>query len=77
MFQEFKDLLGDNFINILSGKVEAGFFHGQVTKDFLKSHISDLNRNIYLCGPPPMMESVEKQLGKMNVKEQLIIKEAI
>jgi ferredoxin-NADP reductase len=77
LFQEFKDLLGDNFINILSGKEEAGFFHGQITQDFLESHITDFNRNIYLCGPPPMMESVEKELATLNVREQLIVKEAV
>lgn len=72
---EFKDLLGKNFINILSDEETAGYAHGQITEDFLQDHISDSTDNVYLCGPPPMMEAVEKQLSHMKIDEEQIIKE--
>lgn len=74
--QEFKDLLGENFINILSHDIVNGYAHGFITEDFLKTHIADTGRNVYLCGPPPMMDAVEKLLANLNVDEKLIIKEA-
>ena len=74
---EFHYFLGENFINILSDEAAEGYAHGFITEKFLKEHITDFNRNIYLCGPPPMMEAVEKILSGFNVDEKLIIKEAV
>jgi ferredoxin-NADP reductase len=74
--QEFKNLLGENFINILSGGKADGYKHGQITEDFLKANITDLNKNIYICGPAPMMDAIEKFLSNLHVDKKLIVKEA-
>lgn len=74
--QEFKDLLGDNFISILSHDIIDGYAHGFITSDFLKTHITDTGKTVYLCGPPPMMDAVEKLLEDINVDTKLIVKEA-
>lgn len=73
--QEFENILGNNFINILSNEKVNGYAHGQITEDFLKPHIKSSIKNIYVCGPPPMMEAIEKQLKNLNVDEEHIIKE--
>ena len=73
--EEFENLLGDNFINILSNEKVNGYEQGQITEDFLKPHIESSINNVYVCGPPPMMEAVEKQLKNLNVNEKSIIKE--
>lgn len=72
---EFKKLLGDNFINILSDEDVKGCSHGFITKKILKENITDFNKNIYVCGPPPMMEAIEKFLADLHVDEKFIIKE--
>ncbi len=74
---EFQYFLGKNFINILSDESAEGYAYGFITENFLKEHINDFNKNIYLCGPPPMMDAVEKILSGLNVDERLIIKEAV
>ena len=73
--QEFKDLLGNNFINILSEDKADGYAHGQITEEFLKANIADLDKKIYLCGPEPMMEAIEQQLVNLGADEKSIIKE--
>jgi ferredoxin-NADP reductase len=72
---EFSDLLGKNFINILSEEKVRGYSHGFITENFLTRHITDFSRNFYLCGPPPMMRSVEKILSDLKVDKNLIIRE--
>jgi Flavodoxin reductases (ferredoxin-NADPH reductases) family 1 len=72
---EFKKLLGKNFINILSDEKADGYAHGQITEGFLKAHISDSTKNVYICGPPPMMDAVEKQLSNLGIGKNAIIKE--
>jgi len=73
--QELKIILGDKFINILSDEKVDGYPHGQITEDFLKPHINSNIKNVYLCGPPPMMEAVEKQLVHLKVDAKHIVKE--
>lgn len=74
--KEFNDLLGANFINIIANEIVDGYAHGYITEDFLRKHITDTSKQFYLCGPPPMMEAVEKQLLNLNVDEKLIVKDA-
>mgnify|MGYP001791529746 FL=1 len=70
--EEFKKLLGKSFINILSGENLKGYFHGQITETFLKANIGDFNRKFYVCGPPPMMDAVMKQLANLSVGDNSI-----
>ena len=74
--EEFKNLLGKNFINVLSDENVDGYANGYITENFLKATIGDLNKNFYVCGPPPMMNAIEKMLANLHVDEKLIIKEA-
>lgn len=74
--EEFKSLLGKNFINILSDENIDGYANGHITEDFLEANIGDFNKNFYVCGPPPMMDAIEKMLANLHVNERLIIKEA-
>lgn len=73
--QEFENLLGNNFINILSEEKANGYANGHITMDFLQDNFGGINQYFYLCGPPPMIEFVEKQLQNLNVDEKHIIKE--
>jgi len=71
---ELNELLGHNFINILSDEKLDGYASGQITKGFLAANC-DMKKALYLCGPPAMMEAVEKQLAELNVDPKLIVKE--
>jgi len=72
---ELKKLLGKNFINILSDEIVAGYAHGQITEGFLRAYINDTTKNVYICGPPPMIDAVEKQSSKLGIGKNAIIKE--
>lgn len=73
--EEFESLLGKNFINVLSDEYVDGYAHGYISKDILKANSNGLNQNFYVCGPPPMMDAIEKILAKLQIPEKLIIKE--
>jgi len=73
--QELQEMLGDSFINILSDEENPKYSHGLITEEFLRAHIKDFDKHIYVCGPPPMMEGVEKALSFLSVDEKLIVKE--
>jgi ferredoxin-NADP reductase len=69
---EFSKLLGKSFINILSQDNASEFYHGYINPAFLQSVISDFNQNFYVCGPPPMMDSVLKLLADLGVGKNSI-----
>ncbi len=74
--EEFKKMLGRNFINVLSDEVADGYETGFITEDLIKMQSREANSKFYICGPPPMMDVVEKQLANLHVNEKSIIKEA-
>lgn len=65
--KEFTDLLGHAFINILSDEKLDGYHYGRINEDFLKANITDFKQQFYVCGPPPMMDAILKQLAKLGV----------
>lgn len=73
---KFKTILGKNFVNILSDELVRGYEHGLITADMIKKHTYPTAQYFYLCGPPPMMEAVEKHLFSLGVNSEKIVKEA-
>lgn len=75
--REFDKMLGENFINILSKEKTDEYAYGHITEAFLWTYVQGTAKPIYLCGPPPMMEEVEKQLASLHIDGKLIVKEAV
>lgn len=72
---KFKKLLSNNFINVLSDEDLDGYEHGYITAELIQKYNTNKNNYFYLCGPPPMMQAVEKQLASLGIKESQIVKE--
>lgn len=72
---EFEKILGRNFINILSHEKIDKYANGFINEEFLKANVDGFNKMFYLCGPPPMMDAVEKLLANLQVDKSSIIKE--
>ncbi|MEX2380278.1 MAG: FAD-binding oxidoreductase [Vicingaceae bacterium] len=73
---KFHQLLGDNFINVLSDEKIANYEHGFISADLIKTHTNEHTQYFYLCGPLPMMQAVEKHLSSLGVADSFIVKEA-
>lgn len=74
---EFEALLGENFINILSAEKSDKHAFGMITASFLKDYLNNSVRNIYLCGPPAMMDALDNELSSLGIDTNVIIKEAV
>lgn len=73
---EFKEMLGTNFINILSDEKVDGYANGQITGEFINANSDGLNKIFYVCGPPAMIQAIEKQLIDLQISKSLIVKES-
>lgn len=72
---EFEKLLGKNFINILSDEKTDGYAFGVINEEFIRAHSDGIDKIFYLCGPPPMMDAMEKYLSNLHVPAKSIVKE--
>ncbi len=73
--EEFKQLLGNAFINILSDETVKEYEHGFITEGFLQNKIGAFHGKFYVCGPPPMMDAVQKILLDMGVGDDSVVVE--
>lgn len=71
----FDKILGSNFVNVLSQEEVKGIKHGYITKDLISNQVDGDGAYFYLCGPPPMMDAVLKELEEMGVPKSKIIHE--
>lgn len=71
----FRRLLGKNFINILSDEKIDGYESGLISSDIIKANIDYDSKFFYLCGPPPMMDAVEKHFTTLGISSEYIVKE--
>ncbi len=72
MYDEFRAMLGDNFVNVLTLEEKKPYLHGLIDKSFLKKHISDFNQPFYICGPPKFSELTEGYLQELGADNELV-----
>lgn len=69
---ELKSYLGAEMISILSDESLTGHKHGLITQQLLKETLPHYNENVYVCGPPPMMDIVMQSLASLGVSDKAI-----
>ncbi len=70
--EELKSLLGDNAIFILD-TAEHGYPHGRIDQSFLEKQVEDFSRHFYICGPDPMIKSIEKIVEAKGAKPEAVV----
>lgn len=73
--QELEELLNNRVFHILSEERSEKYPHGYITKDYLKDHIENLDQYFYVCGPMPMMDTVNKHLQELGITKEKIVVE--
>ncbi|WP_417681633.1 FAD-binding oxidoreductase [Pseudidiomarina aquimaris] len=74
--EEFEQLLGDNFINVVTREKPAGdslFLDGHIDKDFLASHISDKDDAFYVCGPEAFNDDIIDALKALGIEADSLV----
>ncbi len=71
--KEFKEMLGDNFINTLTDEKKDGYENRRIDDTFLKEKIDNFKQHFYVCGPPPFVEAISKALTKLEAKPDAVV----
>lgn len=70
--EEFEKMLGDHFINTLTDEKTNEYDNRMIDKEYLKEKITDFSQYFYVCGPPPMRDSVSENLQKLGADKNKI-----
>lgn len=75
---ELRSMLGNHFINILSDEKpqspqKDNVHYGHIDEAFLAKTIPDFNTNFYVCGPDPMIHSINHMLAKHGAKADNVV----
>lgn len=72
LFEELCQMLGQNFINILSREKKNNFLYGHINPEILKNQISRPNQPFYICGPGNFDEQIRDQLLELGIDKDMI-----
>lgn len=72
---EFEEILGDQFINVITDEPtdEHLFLDGHIDKEFLDSKIDDVEQAFYVCGPQPFNEAMMKHLKELGANPDALV----
>ncbi|WP_289063858.1 FAD-binding oxidoreductase [uncultured Zobellia sp.] len=70
---EFENLLGRKYVNILSEEETDKYLYGHIDQDFLTTTIKDYTQYFYVCGPPEMTNKVVDNLVSLGADKTKII----
>ena len=73
---EFNEILGENFINVITDEKPDGnhiFLDGFIDKEFLASQINDFDQPFYVCGPGPFNEAMMDYLKGLGASPDALV----
>ena len=73
--EEFREILGDQFINVITDEPTEDhiFLDGHIDKEFLESKIDDAEQAFYVCGPQPFNEAMMKHLKELGANPDALV----
>ena len=70
---EFEQMLGTNFINIITRDQNTQFYKGIIDKSFLVKNAAPFNQHFYVCGPDPFNEAILQYLKDLGAKAESLV----
>lgn len=73
--EEFEEILGDQFINVITDEPTDDhiFLDGFIDKEFLDTHIDDFSQPFYVCGPGPFNDSMMSYLKDLGADPDALV----
>lgn len=70
---EFENMLGENFINIITRQAGTKYYSKHIDKDYLANNISDFSRHFYVCGPDEFTKNILDVLKELGADAETLI----
>ena len=70
---ELRSILGEDVVFVVTDEPSPRHYYGFINEQFLKERINDFSRHFYLCGPPKMVEAMQRLLTKMGASPDSVV----
>lgn len=70
---ELTEMLGSNFVNVLTRENKAEYNFGRINESFLKERINNFSQNFYICGPDNFVHEINLILVKLGAKPDSVV----
>lgn len=70
---EFENMLGRNFINIITSQPDTVYYNRHIDKSFLEKKINDFNQKFYVCGPDAFTENILDVLRQLGADAETLV----
>jgi ferredoxin-NADP reductase len=71
--EEFTTMLGDKFINVITGENVKGFEHRHLDAAYIKEKITDFKQPFYICGPDLFVSQVTDTLMSFGASPESVV----
>ncbi|HKR06208.1 MAG TPA: flavodoxin reductase [Bacteroidia bacterium] len=71
--QEFKTMLKNNFISILTREHVIGYLGKRIDRDYLIEKVSDFSQHFYVCGPDEFVKGIKSLLLSLGAKADSLV----
>jgi ferredoxin-NADP reductase len=72
---EFENMLGNNFFNVITTRKSDKYYGQRIDKELIKKLVNNFNQHFYICGPDKFVEDIHNILIVLNVSEDMIVTE--
>ncbi|HYK47018.1 MAG TPA: flavodoxin reductase [Parafilimonas sp.] len=70
---EFEDILGQNFINVITSQSGTKYYNKRIDTDYLQNNISDFRQHFYVCGPDEFTKNILASLEQLGANADTLI----
>ena len=70
---EFENMLGIKFINIITSQPDTAYYNKHIDKIFMEKEINDFNQQFYVCGPDAFTESILNALKELGADAETLV----
>lgn len=73
--EEFSEMLGDQFVNVITDGSTQKYidYDGFIDKEFLEEHIEDTDQPFYICGPQPFNKAMMTYLKELGAEPDALV----
>jgi ferredoxin-NADP reductase len=71
--QEFRDMLGEQVVFMLTKENKEGYKNGYLNEEFIKQNIAGFSKHFYICGPDKMISDINNILSALGAKPDTVV----
>lgn len=71
--QELSSILGKEAVFLLTKETKKGYRNEYINDSFIQQNIASFDKNFYVCGPDPMVQSITSILEKMGASTDTVV----